>query len=86
MLVLGEPGEIGVVGSVVVAEDQCAIRTLIVIVVPGFDDSECLDDESLFDLEQGTIPDAKPHKELARTTGYGRLVKELKLLDHDLVA
>ena len=43
-------------------------------------------DEGLFDLEQGPIPEAKPHKELARTTGYSRLVKELKLLDHDLVA
>ena len=51
MLVLGEPGQIGVVGSVVVAEDQRAIRALIVIAVPRLDDSECLDDEGLFDLE-----------------------------------
>jgi hypothetical protein len=45
----------------------------------------CLDDEGFYNLEQGTIPETKPHKELAGTTGYGGLIKERKLLDRDLV-
>jgi len=73
-------------GSVVVTEDQCAIRSLVVIVVPDLDDSKCSDDQDLFDLEQGPIPEAQPHEELAGATGSCRLIKKLKLLDHDLLA
>ncbi len=73
-------------GSVVVTEDLCAIRALVMIVVPDLDDGKCSDDQGLFDLEQGTIPEAQPQEELAGATGCGRLVKKLQLFDHDLVA
>ena len=86
MLVLGEARQIGVVGSVAVAKDQRAIRTLVMIVVSDLDDGKCPYDQSLLDLEEGTIPEMEPHKKLTGATGCGGVVEKLELFDHNLTA